>query len=92
VLDLRKRLALPEAPFDKNSRIIVVEAGPKVLGLLVDRVSQVIRMPAASVDAPPDEIEGSRAFVRGIGKIDSRLIMIMELDRVLTKDARQVEV
>lgn len=92
VLDLRKRLALPETPFDKNSRIIVVEAGPKVLGLLVDRVSQVIRMPAASVDAPPDEIEESRAFVRGIGKIDSRLIMIMELDRVLTKDVRQVEV
>jgi purine-binding chemotaxis protein CheW len=89
VLDLRKRLALPEAPLTKHSRIVVVEAGAKVLGLLVDRVSQVLRLNQESIDAPPDEIAGSRAFVRGIGKVDSRLIMIMELDRVLARDASQ---
>lgn len=86
VIDLRKRMALPETPVTKLSRIMVVEAGPKVLGLLVDRVSQVIRVPMAAVDAAPDEFEESRGFVRGIGKIESRLIMIMELDRVLAKD------
>lgn len=89
VIDLRKRMVLPEAPGTKHSRIMVVEAGPKVLGLLVDRVSQVIRLPLTAVDAPPDEIEAARGFVRGIGKIDSRLVMIMELDRVLAKDAWQ---
>lgn len=68
---------------------MVVETGPKVLGLLVDRVSQVIRAPLAAVDATPDEIEGSRGFVRGIGKIDARLVMIMELDRILAKEAWQ---
>lgn len=87
VLELRKRFDLPETQLTKQSRIVVVEFGPKVLGLLVDSVSQVIRMPASSVEAPPDEVERSRAFVRGIGKMDSRLIMIMELDRVLAKDA-----
>lgn len=89
VLDLRKRLALPGAPMDKYSRIMVVETGTKVLGLLVDRVSQVVRLPQSSVDAPPEDIEESRSFVRGIGKLESRLIMIVELDRVLAKDARQ---
>lgn len=87
VIDLRKRMDLPEAALTKLSRIMVIEAGPKVLGLLVDRVSQVIRVPLTAVDAAPDELEESRGFVRGIGKIDSRLIMIMELDRVLAKDA-----
>jgi purine-binding chemotaxis protein CheW len=86
VIDLRRRMALPETPVTKLTRIMVVEAGPKVLGLLVDRVSQVIRVPMTAVDAAPDEFDESRGFVRGIGKIESRLIMIMELDRVLAKD------
>lgn len=87
VIDLRKRMDLPDTGLTKLSRIMVIEAGPKVLGLLVDRVSQVIRVPLTAVDAAPDELEESRGFVRGIGKIESRLIMIMELDRVLAKDA-----
>jgi purine-binding chemotaxis protein CheW len=89
VLDLRKRLSLPDEPISKSSRIMVVEAGTKVLGLLVDRVSQVLKLPPGSVDAPPGDIEESRSFVRAIGKIDTRLVMIMELDQVLAKDARQ---
>ena len=89
VLNLRKRLDLPDGVLTKNSRIMVVECGAKLLGLLVDGASQVIRIPAAFVEAPPGEVEGTKAFVKGIGKIDSRLIMIMELDKVLSKDARQ---
>lgn len=89
VLNLRKRLDLPDGVLTKNSRIMVVECGAKVLGLLVDGASHVIRIPAAFVEAPPGEVEGTKAFVKGIGKIDSRLIMIMELDKVLSKDARQ---
>lgn len=91
VIDLRKRMVLPEVSLTKLSRIMVIEAGPKVLGLLVDRVSQVIRLPMTAVDTAPDELEESRGFVRGIGKIESRLIMIMELDRVLAKDGWVVE-
>ncbi len=90
VLNLRKRLELPDGILTKNSRIMVVECGAKVLGLLVDSVSHVIRIPTASVDAPPGEVEGTKAFVKGIGKIDSRLIMIMELDKVLARETRQV--
>lgn len=89
VLNLRKRLDLSDGVLTKNSRIMIVECGTKVLGLLVDGVAQVIRIPAASVDAPPGEVEGTKAFVKGIGKIDSRLIMIMELDKVLARETRQ---
>jgi purine-binding chemotaxis protein CheW len=89
VLNLRKRLAMTEGVLTKNSRIMVVECSAKILGLLVDGVSHVIRIPAASVDTPPGEVEGTKTFVKGIGKIDSRLIMIMELDKVLAKVARQ---
>src|SRR5512136_2437418 len=62
VLNLRKRLDLSDGVLTKNSRIMIVECGTKVLGLLVDGVSHVIRIPAASVDAPPGEVEGTKAF------------------------------
>jgi len=87
VLNLRKRLNLPDSALTKNSRIMVVESGVKVLGMLVDSVSQVLRIPGASVDDPPSEVEQMKAYVRGIGKVDSRLIMIMDLNKALEKDA-----
>lgn len=87
VLDLRKRLDLADGALTKNSRIVVVESGAKVLGMLVDSVSQVFRIPGASVDDPPSEVDQRKACVRGIGKVDSRLIMIMDLNRTLEKDA-----
>ena len=89
VLNLRKRLELSDGVLTKNSRIMVVECGARVLGLLVDSVTQVIRIPTASVDTPPGDVEGTKAFVKGIGKIEARLIMIMELDKVLSKETRQ---
>ena len=87
VLNLRKRLNLPDSALTKNSRIMVVESGVKVLGMLVDSVSQVLRIPGASVDDPPSEVEQMKAYLRGIGKVDSRLIMIMDLNKALEKDA-----
>lgn len=92
VLSLSKRLDVAEAPLTKNSRIVVVDANARALGLLVDSVSHVLRMQAAQVDPPPSEAEQARAYVKGIGKIDSRLIMIMDLGKVLKKEAQHAGV
>ncbi|HAS52759.1 MAG TPA: chemotaxis protein CheW [Nitrospiraceae bacterium] len=89
VLSLSKRLDVAEGPLTKNSRIVVVDANARALGLLVDSVSHVLRLPAAQIDPPPSEAEQARAYVKGIGKIDSRLIMIMDLEKVLKKEAQR---
>lgn len=89
VLNLRRKFNLPDVQFTKESRIMVVESGGRVLGLIVDGVSQVIKIPLASLEAPPGEVEETKSYVRGIGKIDSRLVMIMDMEKVLMKDARQ---
>lgn len=91
VLNLRRRLELSEGKLTKNSRIVVVESGTKVLGLLVDGVSHVLRIPASSVDLPPAESDQTRTYIRAIGKVDSRLIMLMDLDKVLAKDGKAGE-
>lgn len=89
VLNLRKKFQLPEGQFTKNSRIMVVESTGKVLGILVDGVSQVVKIPLASVEHPPSDVEEAKTYVKGIGKMDSRLIMIMDMEKVLMKESRQ---
>lgn len=87
VINLRRKLNLADGTLTKNSRIMIVESVTKVLGMLVDAVSQVLWLPVASVETPPEEVERSKAYVRGIGKLDSRLIMLMDLESVLAKDS-----
>jgi purine-binding chemotaxis protein CheW len=86
VLDLRRRLDMQAADVTSHSRIIVIESGPKLLGLLVDRVTQVLRVPAAAVGMLPEEIEPFRGFVRGIAKLDARLVMVLDMDRLMTSE------
>jgi len=84
VVDLRRRFALPETDSSDARRIVVVELGPKRIGMLVDSVSQVIRVPAGVVEEMPEEATGvDENYIRGIGKLDSRLIIILDLHRSL---------
>jgi purine-binding chemotaxis protein CheW len=84
VIDLRKRFGLPDAGRSDARRIIVVELGEKRLGMLVDDVAQVIKVPPADVEEIPAEattIDGN--FIRGIGKVGGGLVIMLDLNRSL---------
>ena len=85
VVELRTRLGLtPLGETGMRARIIVVEAHGRVLGLLVDAVNQVVNVPADSVLAPPGEVLSAQTdYVTGIGRLESRLIILLDLDRAL---------
>jgi purine-binding chemotaxis protein CheW len=84
VVDLRKRFALPAAAGGDSQRIIVVELTPKRIGMLVDSVSQVIRIPAGVVEVMPEEATSvDENFIKGVGKLDRRLVIILDLNRSL---------
>jgi purine-binding chemotaxis protein CheW len=84
VLEIRTRLGLAEAVVTPASRIVVVEVRARSLGLLVDRVSQVTKVPAESVAPPPEEVVTPETdFLTGVARWDSRLIMLLDLDKVL---------
>lgn len=84
VVDLGKRFSLAAAGTDGDRRIIVVELGEKRIGMLVDSVSQVIKLPAGVVEDMPEEASsGDEKFIRGVGKLDDRLIIILDLNRSL---------
>ena len=84
VIDLRKRFRLPASEASDQQRIVVVELGEKRLGMLVDSVSQVIRVPADVVEAMPEEATSSDDnYIKGVGKLDGRLIIMLDLNRSL---------
>ena len=88
VIDLHARFGRPAASVGKKSCIVVFDAvrhGERTeLGLLVDAVSEVIKIAPAQIEPPPDfGTTVRRDFIRGMGKVAHRFIIILEPDRAL---------
>ncbi len=89
VVDLRRRFELAEAPTDGDTRTVLVEFGGERLGLVVDAVTEVLRVPETAVSAPPQYIRGLAAeFVRGIVRLEGRLVVLIDIDRILSSQER----
>ena len=84
VIALRKRFGLEEAPPDKQNRIVVVEIQGTVLGFIVDAVSEVLRIPADTVEPPPRLGLVEREYVSGVGKLGDRLLILLDADRLMS--------
>lgn len=83
IIDLRLRFGLPSAERTKETRIVVVDVNRIILGLIVDSVSEVLRIPVGQIEPPPGGKPGSSEFHRGVGKIDNRLLILLDLERLL---------
>lgn len=80
VVDVRIRFGFQKGAITDLTRIIVVETGGKQVGLLVDNVYQVVRLPLVNVDPPSALITGvSEDFITGIGRLKDRLIVILNM-------------
>lgn len=90
VLDLRQRFGLPTAALTSASRIVVVEINEQTLGLMVDGVSEVLRVAADRI-APPSPLMVSidSRYLRGIAKLEDRLVVLLDLDQVLSPIEQQ---
>lgn len=84
VVDVRIRFGYPKGKITDLTRIIVIETNDKLVGLLVDNVYQVVRLPNADIDPPSELVEGvSEEFIKGIGRLHNRLIIILNLSNIL---------
>jgi purine-binding chemotaxis protein CheW len=89
VIDLRKKFGLEAKEIDAQSRIMVVDVG-KTVGLIVDSVSEVLRLPADTVEPPPAmALNGGSEYIRGIGKLDDRLVILLDVDKLLSNGDKQ---
>jgi purine-binding chemotaxis protein CheW len=91
VIDLRKRFGLESQVTSRDSRIMVVALGTVKVGMIVDAVSEVLRVPSESIEPPPSMTTTSRAnFITGIAKLNDVLVILLDMTRILTTD-EQVE-
>ena len=91
VLNLRKRLGLSDKEMSNASRIVVTEIGSKVIGLLVDAVSHVIKIPPESVEPAPEEVlEIDTDYITGVGKLNDRMIILLDLEKLLRREKLEV--
>ncbi len=84
VVDARRRFGFPDGKIDDLTRIIVLQNEEKKIGLMVDNVYQVVRIPKVNVDTPSELIEGvSEEFISGIGRLKDRLIIILNIANII---------
>lgn len=90
VIDLKRKLGLGDVEVDKRSRIVVVKLRDRLIGLLVDAASQVLKVPVSAVDPAPDAVvEIDAGFIRGVAKLADRLIILIELQKILAPELRE---
>ncbi len=84
VLDLRKRLNRQVKDQTKDSRIVVVSFDGKDVGVIVDGVNEVLRIPLASIEPPSQMITDHESdYLRGIAKLETKLIILLDLNKAL---------
>jgi purine-binding chemotaxis protein CheW len=84
IMDLRSRFGMARRERDKNSRIVVVELGGKIVGFVVDSVNEVLRIPKSVTEPPPSLVAGiNTEYITAVGKLEDRLLILLDLDKVL---------
>ena len=87
VINLDQRFGMASKEIDDNSRIIVAEVGETVMGMIVNSVSEVMRLPASNLEPAPDMVTSrvSSDYIKGVGKLDDRLLILLDLEKVLSE-------
>ncbi len=90
IVDMRRRFGLRSKEHDKYTRIIVIEIDMIIVGFVVDSVSEVLRIPANSVQPPPPVVAGMDSdYIDGVGKLEDRLLILLDLDSLLDNEEKE---
>ncbi len=91
IIDLRRRFGLSTRDHDKHTRIIVIEINNMIVGFVVDSVSEVLRIPASTVEPPPPVVSGLESeYISGVGKLEDRLLILLDLNKLLSGEERDM--
>ena len=87
VINMRSRFGFNNKDAGKDSRIIVLELKDNVIGILVDSVTEVIRLPSGTVEPPPNlSTNVETDYISGVGKLEDRLLILLDIDKVFTSE------
>lgn len=86
VMDARLRFHKAEKAYDERTCIIVLDTGQISIGLIVDRVDEVLTIPDEDIAPPPDFNKGGPGYIKGVGKVEGRIALLLECKRILSGD------
>ena len=90
IIDLRERFGLARGESTAMTRVIVVDLQGRPVGMVVDSASQVVRVPADQFDEPPPVMgEAVSRFITSIGRIDDRLVILLDVEKMLSREDLQ---
>ncbi len=84
VMDVRARFKLPPREYDERTCVIVVNVNNQDIGLVVDRVNEVVDIPVSQVEPPPlSSQSASTHYIRGIGKMGDSVKILLDGEKLL---------
>jgi purine-binding chemotaxis protein CheW len=84
IINTRRKFALAEKESDKDTRIVVVDIKGEVIGLVVDSVNEVLRIPPSIVEPPPHvTVDSGADYITGVARLDDRLLILLDLARLV---------
>lgn len=87
IVDLRRRFGLPEAEPTEETRIMVVNVSGRTIGIIVDAVSEVLRISGEQIAPPPPTVAGlGREYLTGLVKLEHRLLILLDIDKILGRE------
>jgi len=92
VVDLRMRFSLDQEVVSDETRIMVVNVRGKTIGIIVDAVNEVLRIEKSRISPPPPTVAGlGREYLTGLIKLENRLLILLDIDKILDDDETEVE-
>lgn len=87
VIDTRSRFGLPSVETDDSSRVVIIESEEQVVGILVDSVAEVVDLHSSDIETAPNVgTEESAKFIQGVASHDSELLILVDLNKLLSDD------
>src|SRR6185436_3340564 len=87
VLDTRDRFGLPPSDITDQTRIVIIEAGKHVIGIMVDAVAEVVYLRQSEIETAPNVgNEESAKFIQGVCNKNNELLILVELDKMMSEE------
>ncbi|AVJ55393.1 chemotaxis protein CheW [Idiomarina sp. OT37-5b] len=87
VIDTRLRFGLPQTEVTDSTRVVIIESEKQVIGILVDSVAEVVYLKKSEIDTAPNVgTDESSRFIQGVSNRDDELLILVDLDKMLTDD------
>lgn len=89
IVDLRLRFSLPEQPPTDDTRIMVVNVGGKTIGIIVDAVSEVLRISREQIAPPPPTVAAlGKDYLVGLAKLEKNLLILLDIEKIMLDEQR----